>query len=62
MNYYEAIDTIFLAGIGYRVISSKNAYKFDKHTASLISFVLAMISTEITMIMAAIHVTFGSIV
>ena len=37
------------------IISSKNLYKFDKDT-SPISFVLTMISTEITMIMA-IHVT-----
>ena len=42
------------------VVIEKNVYKFDKDT-SLISFVLTMISMEITMIMA-IHVTFGSIV
>ena len=42
------------------IISGKNLYKSGQDT-SLISSVLAMISTEITMIMA-IHVTFGSIV
>ena len=42
------------------IISGKNLYKSGRDT-SLISSVLAMISTEITMIMA-IHVTFGSIV
>ena len=62
--YYVAIATSFLAGISYcipvAIISSKNLYKFDKGT-SLIPFVIAMIFTEITMIIA-IHVTFGSIV
>ena len=42
------------------IISGKNLYKSGRDT-SLISSVLAMISTEITIIMA-IHVTFGSIV
>ena len=42
------------------IISGKNVYKFGRDT-SLISSVLALISTEIKMIMA-IHVTFGSIV
>ena len=42
------------------IISGNNLYKSGRDT-SLISSVLAMISTEITMIMA-IHVTFGSIV
>ena len=42
------------------IISGKNLYKSGRDT-SLMSSVLAMISTEITMIMA-IHVTFGSIV
>ena len=42
------------------ILSGKNLYKSGRDT-SLISSVLAMISTEITMIMA-IHVTFGSIV
>ena len=41
------------------IISGKNLYKSGRDT-SLMSSVLAMISTEITMIMA-IHVTFGSI-
>ena len=42
------------------IISGKNLYKSGRDT-SLMSSVLAMISTEITMIMA-IHVTFSSIV
>ena len=42
------------------IISGKNLYKSARHT-SLMSSVLAMISTEITMIMA-IHVAFDSIV
>ena len=42
------------------IISGKNLYKSGRDT-SLMSSVLAMISTEITMIMT-IHVTFGSIV
>ena len=58
MNYNEAIATSILAGVA--IISSKNVYKFDKDT-SLTSFVLAVISMKITVIMA-IHVTFGLIV
>ena len=42
------------------IISGKNLYKSGQDT-SLMSSVLAMISTKITMIMA-IHVAFGSIV
>ena len=42
------------------IISGKNLYKSGRDT-SLMSSVLAMISMEITMIMA-IHVAFGSIV
>ena len=42
------------------IISGKNLYKSGRDT-SLMSSVLAMISTEIIMIMA-IHVAFGSIV
>ena len=42
------------------ITSIKNLYKFDKDT-SPISFVVAMISTEITMIVA-FYVTIGSIV
>ena len=42
------------------IITSKNLYKLDQD-ASLTSFVLAMISTEITIIMA-IHLAFSSIV
>ena len=65
MSYYEAIASYcsFLDRISYQrmaIISSKNVYKFDKDTR-VISFVLTMILTEITMIMAN-HVTFGSIV
>ena len=44
------------------IISGKNLYKSGRDTSLMSSVtVLAMISTEITMIMA-IHVAFGSIV
>ena len=43
------------------IISSKNVCKFDKQSNIFRIIALAMISTEITMIMP-IHVTFGSIV
>ena len=54
-SYYTTVSFLGLVAI----ISGKNLYKSGQDT-SLVSSVLAMISTEITMIMA-IHVAFGII-